>query len=143
MPNPWLIVGALLAIAAAYFGGEYRGSAAKDMEWQAKTYAELAEKSEAARNQESMWQGVVNGTVKNDQARADGIRRTLDIALDSLRHRPERAAGVSEAPRSACAGGTGAELSRADAEFLEREAARAERQRSGLIACYEVIDGTR
>lgn len=141
--NPWLIVGALLAIAAAYFGGEYRGAKAKDMEWQAKTYAELAEASEAARKQESMWQGVVNETVRNQESRLAGVRRNLDIALNSLRDRPERHAGMSEDSRSACAGATGADLSRPDAEFLSREAARADEIRAGLIGCYEVIDGVR
>lgn len=141
--NPWLILGVVLAVAAAWFGGQFKGSADERMRWEVKTYSELAEASESARKQEAMWQEVVNGTVRNYEGKVSATRRNLDIALDGLRSRPERAPGVSEAPRPACEGGTGAELSGADAGFLAREAARADTLRAGLEACYAVIDATR
>ena len=145
--NPWLILVAVLAIIGAFFYGEHKGARDENVRWKAKTYHELAESSEAARKQETMWQGVVNDTVKNYQGNVAGIRRNLDLALDGLRERPSRApSGTSEDARAACAsvgGATGAELSRPDAEFLVREAARGDEIRAGLGACYEVIDAVR
>jgi len=60
----------------------------------------------------------------------------LDRTLSQLRYRPAR---LPSSPAS-CEGTTGRELSRPDAEFLAREAARADRLRSALKTCYEVND---
>lgn len=60
----------------------------------------------------------------------------LDRTLSQLRDRPAR---LPSTPTS-CEGTTGRELSRPDAEFLAREAARADRLRSALKTCYEVND---
>lgn len=65
----------------------------------------------------------------------------LDAALVSLRERPLRSANVPGAACT-CAPATGAQLSREDAEFLAREAARADAAIANLIACnktYELI----
>jgi len=42
--------------------------------------------------------------------------------------------------KSICQGATGKELSRPDAEFLTREAARADKIRLGLDICYKYAD---
>ena len=55
--------------------------------------------------------------------------------IDELRNRPERSVNSG-----ACTGASGAELSRPDAGFLAGEAARAERQRNALEACYAQYD---
>ena len=141
--NPMLILAVVIAFVVNGFYWNAHGHNAENVAWTARIEKERADASEKARSTEKMWQGVVNGTVEEMQKRQTNIRRNLDIALDSLRDRPERAASVSDAPRVACAGGTGAELSRPDGEFLEREAARADEIRAGLVACYEVIDGVR
>lgn len=140
MVNPWFLLGALAAVIGAYFAGEHRGTHAKDIEWQAKTYHELAESSQVARTQEQMWQGVVNGTVKNGQKRNAAIESRLAAVLDELRQRPERPEGVSENPRVECKGANGAELSGRHAGFLERLAARAEAQDGALADCYAILD---
>lgn len=62
--------------------------------------------------------------------------------LDQLRSRPERPAGSgtaagNPAPGQAC---TGAELYRPDAEFLVREAARAQRILAERDACHDKYD---
>lgn len=62
------------------------------------------------------------------------INRQLAL-IDELRNRPERTVHTSD-----CKGATGAELSRPDAGFLAGEAARAERQRNALEACYSQYD---
>lgn len=141
--NPYVIIGFLLAMFAAGAGGYARGGHDADVRWKGKIDKERADASEQARTTESMWQGVVNGTAKNYQKDIAAVRSNLDIALDSLRDRPERAAGVSEAPRADCAGANGAELSGAHARFLARFAALAADSDAGLKGCYAVIDGTR
>lgn len=97
-----------------------------------------------ARRIERNEQEVVNHALRTQNESLAGIAARLRTDLERLRQRPERpaiAAGVPAAVDPACAGATGAELSRPDAEFLVREAARADEIRAGLVACYAVIDG--
>lgn len=143
MTLPWLILAVVLAFAGGAAVGEWDGAQRRDREWTAKAAKEIAAAERAARTQETMWQEVVNGTAKNYETKLARIRGDLELALDSLRKRPERTAGLSAsagADRPCC---TGAELCREDAAFLSREAARADEQRAGLDACYVVIDGVR
>ena len=72
---------------------------------------------------------------KNDQINA--ISSRLANALVELRNRPSRP--KSEATNAATCG-TGATLYAEDAEFLIREAARADQIRSALQACYDQYD---
>jgi hypothetical protein len=67
---------------------------------------------------------------KNEQIRV--VNNRLANALGELRERSSR---VSNTPES-CQGTSGRELSREDAEFLVREAARADQLRAALNACY-------
>lgn len=141
MRLPWLILAVVLAVGGAAAAGEWKGARDADARWAARLDKERAAASEAARKQESMWQGVVNGTAKNYEAQLARIRGNLGLALDSLRKRPERTPGLSAnsgVARPCC---TGAELCREDAVFLGREAARADIQRAGLAACYQAYDG--
>jgi hypothetical protein len=144
IPNPMLILAIVLAFVANGFYWNAKGSNAADTRWEAKIEKQRADAEAAARTKESMWQGVVNGTVKNYEVKVAGIQRNLDLALDSLRSRPGR--GSSDVPGAtgpACPCGTGATLCREDGEFLAREAARADKHREALAACYQVIDGTK
>lgn len=143
IPNPYLILAVVVAFVLNGFYWHAHGSNAADARWSAKITAERLAATEAARAKETMWQGVVNETAKNYQAKVAGVRRNLDVALDSLRDRPERPGNLPDHPRADCAGASGAELSGADAEFLAREAARADEQRAGLDACYAWADAIR
>jgi hypothetical protein len=69
-----------------------------------------------------------NGEIANVNAR-------LRVALSELSERTSRAA--TSQSTTDCKGTTGSELSREDAEFLTREAARADRLRSALNICYQ------
>lgn len=105
-------------------------------------YANAAQKAEqAARAKEQELQASANqiAEAKDEQIRIIGDQ--FDTALASLHNRPERPA-PSKLPKtpSACKGATGAELSRPDAELLTRIAARADRLRSALDACYKAYD---
>ena len=91
-------------------------------------------------------QAATQALQEQHQAAADQIRKDKDAqitsinaqlvdAISELRKRPSRAQGASNGQ-----GGTGATLSAEDAEFLVREAARADIIRTGLSACYQQYD---
>lgn len=67
---------------------------------------------------------------KNEQIRA--VNNRLANALGELRHRSSRMPDTAQN----CKGASGSELSKPDAEFLIREAARADQLRAALNACY-------
>lgn len=143
IPNPYLILAVVLAFVANGFYWNAKGSNSADARWTAKITAERLQATEAAREKETMWQGVVNETAKNYQVKLAGVRRNLDTALDGLRDRPDRPGNLSANPRTDCKGASGAELSRQDAEFLVREATRADEIRTGLESCYAYADTLR
>ena len=141
--NPYLILALVIAFVLNGFYWNAHGSNSADVRWTAKIEKERADAATSARATEQRWQGVVNETSKAYLARIDQQRRNLDLALDGLRARPERPAADAKPAPADCPCGTGAGLCRPDAEFLAREAARANDIRAGLDACYQVIDGTR
>lgn len=133
------IVAVLGCLLVAFGAGYYKRGQIDHLEAEAQAKASL----ERARATEQRWQQTFDDNTRNlvhelNQAAAD-----RDRAFGELRKRPARPAGVSEAPRPQCAGGTGAELSGPDAEFLVREAARADTIRAALISCYADLDGLR
>ncbi len=143
LPGPMMILAIVLAFVANGFYWHAKGSNGADQRWTAKINQERAEAEAKARATEHHWQQEANNAARLYQTQLAATRRNLDIALDSLRHRPERPASLPAAPRADCEGGTGAELFRADAEFLVREASRADDIRAGLQACYQVIDAVK
>ena len=91
-------------------------------------------------------QAATQALQEQHQAAADQIRKDKDAqitsinaqlvdAISELRKRPSRTQASSNGQ-----GGTGAALSAEDAEFLTREAARADIIRTGLSACYQQYD---
>lgn len=96
-----------------------------------------------ARQKEQTWAarvGQVEQEKTNENAR---IAARYATDLDSLRKRADRRpapSGGTAPAATSCEGATGAELSRPDAEFLVSEAARADRQRAALGACYSAYD---
>ena len=91
-------------------------------------------------------QAATQALQEQHQAAADQIRKDKDAqitsinaqlvdAISELRKRPSRAQASSNGQ-----GGTGATLFAEDAEFLTREAARADIIRTGLSACYAQYD---
>ena len=69
---------------------------------------------------------------KDDQIQH--VNAKLESMLEQLRQRPS-ASSVPDPTRD-CKAASGSELSREDAEFLAREATRADQLRSALEACY-------
>lgn len=141
IPSPIIILAALLFLAVTNAWTWAKATNIADTKWTAKIQTERAKAEAEARATEQRHQEAANANSRRHAAEVSTVRRTLDIALDSLRDRPDRhAGGMPEVSRANCAGATGAELSRPDAEFLAREAARADEQRAGLDACYRHID---
>jgi len=127
--NPWMLLGGLVLVLALMVSGYAKGRHDANASWELRVAAQerearvrehnLQEKADAIRNQ-----------LEQDKA---AVSAQLVSALDELRNRPER---LPAPARAACKGGTGAELSRPDAGFLTREAARADSLRAELQACY-------
>lgn len=141
--NPWVLLGAIASAIALVFGGYAWGSSAKNNYWLSRINADKAAAVQQALTTERDRQEKANAAIRKQASEQAAINARLRADLASLRNRPERAANVSAVSGNRCAGASGAELSRPDAEFLSWEAARADEQRAGLAACYQVIDATR
>lgn len=138
--NPWVILGFVAIVIGAYFTGGIVENGRCNNRWEAKTETDKRLAVEEAIHLEREQQGVVNDAMRKQAADQAAINTRLRADLVSLRNRPERATNVSAVSGNRCAGASGAELSRPDAEFLIWEAARADEQRAGLAACYQVMD---
>jgi hypothetical protein len=132
-----IVAAAVVLFLAGWVGNGWRWEA-KYVSLQ-KEYADaIIEANREARRQEQILQAKADTQLVNKNAEIKTIRTELDRALDELRKRPPRVP-VPNAPGSA-KGATGAELSREDAGFLTREAARADALRAELNYCYRMYD---
>jgi hypothetical protein len=94
-----------------------------------------AEQMAQTQKLQEQYQAATDEIRKKKNAKIAGINSQLNDALVQLRSRPSRADSSSNGQS-----GTGRALFAEDAEFLEREAARADTIRAGLAACYEQYD---
>ncbi len=140
IPGPYMILAAVLFLAVTNAWTWAKATNVADTKWTAQIQKARADAETAARATEQRQQEAANAIARRHTAEVSAVRRNLDLALDGLRDRPDRPQHLPEAARADCEGGTGAELFRTDAEFLAREAARADEQRAGLDACYRHID---
>lgn len=115
-----------------------------------RNMAELANEARAAeatyRQLEANTRAIADEEREKNRAKVAAVNRELAATLERLRNRPERntpsRSEVSSAP-SACAGSTGAELARGDAEFLGRYAADAARLDAALEQCVAQYNALR
>ena len=153
--NPYLIAGAVITVAVAGAGGYVKGSAAGKAEVQAqwdqeraKLAEEYAKAQAAAREKEQQLQAQADKLREESYEQIKDINARSDRLIDSLRKRPERpatAAGAVSNSSQSCSGASGAELDRANGEFLARYAADAARLQSALDTCvrqYEAVRNT-
>ncbi|CAB4157727.1 hypothetical protein UFOVP682_46 [uncultured Caudovirales phage] len=146
--NPWFLLGATIAVAAAGAGGLYKGRALGMAEVQqawdnekTQQYEAYAVAQDAARLREQALQASANNLRKDKDAEIRNLNARATALANSLRERPSRpttesspvpgTASVGPAPASC----TGAGLSREDAEFLAGEATRADELRASLRQC--------
>lgn len=92
-----------------------------------------------ARKQEQEKQEKVNAFLKKQYDEVLNINDVLNRDIKRL-HKRESRRNLSKDSGTKCKGTTGKELSRPDAEFLTREAARADKIRAGLKTCYNYAD---
>lgn len=135
----WIKLGAAIAALLVAFtsgwiinGWRWNNAALKLVAAQTQARIEAEQKS---RNRELALQAAADNARNTKDAEMAIIRSQLDAALVSLRERPLRSANLP-GPAGACPAATGAQLSREDAEFLAREAARADAIAAGLKACH-------
>ena len=152
--NPYFIAGAVIAVALAGAGGYVKGTAHGKAEVQAawdqekaRLAEEYAKAQAAAREKEQQLQTQADQLREEANEKQRNSNQLAAALADSVRKRPERTAPASTVsstagavcPACVC---TGAELPRPDAEFLIREAARADELRIALDACvrqYETL----
>lgn len=136
MISPQLLagIGLMILLVISHGYAFMKGGSVKENEYKAA----LLKAQQEAQEVERKWQGAANAIVTNLEAKRAVTQRNLDTALNSLRDRPER--HLPNDPGANCKGATGAELSRPDAVFLTRLAARGDRLQSALDACYKHVD---
>lgn len=147
---PWVKpVAALAALAAALLFAYNKGSSDKEAEHvQAEQKRKLAEQAERLEDYAVLVEVIQEqhnaekeAAAKRDQANQATAAKLADV-IAGLRNRPDRppTSAVPPATPASQPGATGAELYRPDAEFLIREAARADRQQDALRECYANLD---
>jgi len=95
-----------------------------------------AEEIANAREKEHQIQNATDQIRKDKDAQINSINNQLANALVELRSRPSRTSQISSNGQS----GTGLSLYAEDGSFLEWEAARADKLRTALEACYKQYD---
>jgi hypothetical protein len=147
--NPWFLLGAALAVAAAGAGGLYKGHelgmAEVQQAWdkeKAEQYAAYAAAQDVARQKEQALQAGADQLRQEKYREIRNLNARATALTNSLRDRPSRtttvASAVSDTANAGCAptSCTGAGLSKEDGEFLAGEAARADQLRTLLKQCH-------
>ena len=124
------IIGAIIVVCGIWYNGYSVGYS--------KLTAYKLEQETETRKKEAEQQAATDEIRKAKDAQIRDINDKLVDAISELRKRSSRA---ESAANGAC--GTGATLSSEDAEFLVREASRADEIRIGLDACYKQYDAIR
>lgn len=143
--NPRVIIAlALVAfLGFTHFSAYRSGKATVRAEFDQYKLVQSDERSKLEkqyRDKEIDWQTQAAETEEAKNAQIADINSRLASALDSLSKRPNRPAGNVSKTSPACKGGTGASLYAEDARMAIGEAARADRLRSALQACYRWAD---
>jgi len=124
---------ALVCLAAGSVVTQWRAD--KKLAELQKTYAEELNKAyDSARKKEVNLRAEAEQIRRQKDGQIKSINDKHQSIVNSLRERPS-ASSVPDTARD-CKASTGAELSREHAEFLAREATRADQLRSALEACY-------
>ena len=121
----------IIAGALIIFGAWYNGYSIG----YGKLTAYKLEQETATRAKEAAQQAATDQIRKDKDAQINAINNQLANALIELRNRPSRTQITNNGQS-----GTGLSLSAEDSTFLEWEAARADKLRTALEACYKQYD---
>lgn len=136
-----IVAGVVVVFAAGWMVNGWRWNTKMQAYVNAQEKA-VAEAKDRARAMEQSLQAAADTIRNSKDAEIKVVRAQLDTALSELRNRPVRGANVSPTA-GAKSYGTGAQLYREDAEFLTREAARAQLVLADYIACYDTYNKVR
>lgn len=139
--NPYLILAGILSIGVSYGTGYYNGYGNAKEKVQSEMAIAHAEELRQARDKEQGWQKAANNIQREKDNEIRKLNATHTALVNSLRDRQDRPKnGVPDDPDSEQNKCTGTGLYRSDAEFLAREAARADEVRIALKQCYAQYD---
>ena len=124
----WLKLGGLVILSASMWYMGYSFEASRFARYRADQVLQV-------QKIEHEQQAATDQIRKQKDAQIEAINNQLANAISELRKRPSR---PEQAVPGSC--GTGATLYAEDGEFLVREAARADKIRAGLEACYKQYD---
>lgn len=130
--NPYLLIGAAVALVISFgsgFGLGHKLEKARFDEYK-------LEQTELTRQKEAEHQTKTDEIRKAKDATIANINSQLVNAISELRKRPSRPAEIPDNGQSC----SGRSLYAQDAEFLIREASRADILRTALQACYNQYD---
>jgi hypothetical protein len=153
MINPWIILGFVLALIAAFGGGYYQGNesgqATVQQKWDkenARLQAEYAENQRIAREKEQALQASADKLRQEKDREIRNINARATALSNSLRERPERPAQTGAVPSAASVGKGGCtarELYREDSEVVVGIAREADELRLALKQCYAQYEEVR
>lgn len=153
MINPWVILGFVLALIAAFGGGYYQGNesgkASVQQKWDkenARLQAEYAENQRIAREKEQALQSSADKLRQEKDREIRNISARATALSNSLRDRAERPAQSGAVSGSASLGKSGCtarELYREDSEVVVRFAREADELRLALNQCYAQYEEVR
>lgn len=139
------MIGIALAVSSVFFSGWMVNGWRWSNKYDAYVIAVEKDRQKAAeerRSKEKELQLQADKVRDDKDAQIKSVTDRLNVALIELRKRPLRAASNNHIA-CARAGSTGAELYREDAEFLTREAARADTIVAERDACYARYNAAR
>ena len=141
----WALAVAALSVATLHQWSAAVSARAEVDRMIAKAAVEREASIEEARLRERAAQAEADRYRSQKNAELENIDRRLGAALRELRARPARPEAGASVPEVAIPGQgsrscSGSGLFREDAEFLAREAARADRLRAALRECYGTYD---
>jgi hypothetical protein len=146
IPNPWMILGAILVAVSVYFYGHHKGWDARDIEMQ----SEIAVKNEEARvkEQELTKQLTENSTKLMEANNAITEKQSsLDRAIRAGRVRLPTSSCVQTSPSSTSASGSSnAQTSESDGEVLRligEIISQGDRNTAQLNACISAYEAVR
>ena len=126
----------LIAYAIAAVLTFFAGWTVNGWRYEKKEAAQKIAQEQAIAAKEKVNQEAADQIRKDKDAQINAINTQLFSALSQLRNRPSR----SQYSANVGQDGTGRSLSAEDAEFLIGEAARADKLRTALDACYKQYD---
>jgi acyl CoA:acetate/3-ketoacid CoA transferase alpha subunit len=140
-----ILIAAGLTVATIYGIGYNKGQHSVQVEfdaYKAQAQIEMAKLAAQTRDTERTMQSQSNQIQKDKQHEINAINRAAAAVFGGLRLRPTRDENLPSDSRTteSC---DGSQLYRNDAEFLVREAERADEVMAELKACYQAYDSVK